>query len=181
MIDHGALAGEVTAYLGLGASLGDRQANIADAISRLQAGDSVRVVAVSPLYESAHIGLRPGDAERFPRHLNGVIRIVTRLSPWELLRRIQDVETAGGRVRQERWGPRTIDIDILVYDSVEMNTDELVLPHPRLAERAFVVLPLRDLDPEMVLSGGRRVSDLAAAPTILSQDIRQVPDHAVFL
>jgi 2-amino-4-hydroxy-6-hydroxymethyldihydropteridine diphosphokinase len=171
-----------TAYLGLGSSLGDRREQLREALRRLKAfGPGVRVVAVSPVYQSPHLGLEPGDAERFPPHLNCVARIETTLSPESLLERAQAVEAAGHRQRSQRWGPRTIDIDILLYDDLILQTDALTLPHPGIAERAFVVRPLADLALDLRLPGGRALADLLQSETIRSQTIERAAADELLL
>src|SRR5207244_341387 len=169
----------VTAYLGLGSSLGDRLANLRDALRRLGAeGTGVRITALSPVYESPHMGLEPGDETRFPPHLNVVVEIVTTLAPEKLLLLAQTVEAAGGRTRDRRWGPRSIDVDLLVYNSVSMRTENLILPHPGLIQRAFVVVPLADIAPDLRLPDGRTVRALLQTETIRSQKIERVhPDE----
>src|SRR5438105_4447470 len=123
MTEHTVLGPDaVTAYLGLGSSLGDRMQNLRDALRRLEnLGPGVRIVAVSPVYESPHMGLEPEDVQRYPPHYNGAVKIETRLSARNLLARAQAVEAAGGRQRSERWGPRTIDVDILLYDDITLD------------------------------------------------------------
>ncbi len=160
------------AYLGLGSSLGDRESHLRAALHRLESlGPGVRVIDVSPVYESPHLGLKPEDAERFPAHLNCVVRIETTLTPEELLQRVRAVEEAGKRQRQQKWGPRTIDVDILLYGNRTLQTESLTLPHPGLAERAFVLRPLADLAPDLRLPDGRAVADLLRAESVRSQRI----------
>ncbi len=167
----------VTSYLGFGSSLGDRWAHLRDALRRMETfGPGLQVTAVSPVYQTPHLGLKPGDDTRYPPHLNLVARIETDLTPDDLLQRIQAVETAGGRQRAERWGPRTIDIDILLYGDTEFRTQALILPHPGLAERAFVVVPLADLAPDLRLPDGRSVAELRVSAPIRSQSIERVED-----
>jgi len=167
----------VTAYLGLGSSVGDRMAHLRDALSRLESfGSGVQVTAVSPVYQTPHLGLNPGDETRYPPHLNITARIETDLSPEDLLRRIHAVEAAGGRQRTERWGPRTIDIDILLYGDREIQTPTLTLPHPGIAERAFVVVPLADLAPDLHLPDGRPLEVLRSSAAIRSQSIERLED-----
>lgn len=167
----------VTSYLGLGSSLGDRQAHLRDALRRLEmTGPGLHVTAISPIYQSPHLGLKPGDDTRYPPHLNLVARIETDLSPDDLLLRIHAVEADGGRLRSERWGPRTIDIDILLYGDAKVRTSALTLPHPGIAERAFVVVPLADLAPDLRLPDGRSAAELRAGAPIRSQSIERVED-----
>jgi 2-amino-4-hydroxy-6-hydroxymethyldihydropteridine diphosphokinase len=165
----------VVAYLGLGSSLGDRLGHLRAALRRLQeTAQGVKVVAVSPIYQSPHLGLEPGDAERYPPHLNCVAKIATALAPEALLARVQAVEAEGGRQRTQRWGPRTIDIDILLYDDRTLRAENLTLPHPGIAGRAFVVLPLFDLAPNLRLPDGRALAELRDSEIIRAQPIERV-------
>jgi len=125
-------------YLGLGSNLGDRQRNLAVALQRL--APLVRVEAVSPLYETAPVG--PADQ---PAFLNAACRAVTGLPPMGLLRHLQEVERELGRRRGERWGPRPIDIDLLLYGGEVIDRPGLRVPHPELANRAFVLAPLAEV------------------------------------
>jgi 2-amino-4-hydroxy-6-hydroxymethyldihydropteridine diphosphokinase len=131
----------VRAYFGIGANLGDRAAALQGAVDGLAAG-GLEVVAVSPVYETAPVG---GPAQ--PDYLNAVVEVETAVSPRELLELAQRVENAAGRVRLERWGPRTLDVDVLLVGELTVDEPDLVVPHPRMAERAFVLVPLADLDP----------------------------------
>jgi 2-amino-4-hydroxy-6-hydroxymethyldihydropteridine diphosphokinase len=161
-----------TAFLGLGSSLGDRVQHLQDAVDRLQCPEAgVEVVRLSALYESPHLGLQPGDDLRYPQHLNAVVQVQTHLSPLDLLAHMQAVEEAGGRQRHVRWGPRTIDVDLLLYGDLTLRTERLTLPHPGLRQRAFVVLPLHDLVPDLQLPDGTPVDRLARSEPILGQKI----------
>jgi 2-amino-4-hydroxy-6-hydroxymethyldihydropteridine diphosphokinase len=130
------------AYIALGANLGDRESSLKEAIRRLDAEAGISVESVSPVYETAPVGYTDQ-----PSFLNMAIRVETRLEPIDLLRRLLAVEQEMGRVRDIRWGPRTIDLDLLVYGDTLLETQELTLPHPRIGERAFVLYPLRDIWP----------------------------------
>jgi len=164
--------GWVTAYLGLGASLGDRLFSLQQAVFRMQADlTRLRVIALSSVYESPHLGAEPGVETGFPSHLNVVAAVITKLAPLELLALVQSIEDAGGRQRGIRWSPRTIDIDILAYGVCRIETDRLTVPHARLGERAFVILPLREIAPEFVLPDGRSVVQLASTDCIRNQEI----------
>jgi 2-amino-4-hydroxy-6-hydroxymethyldihydropteridine diphosphokinase len=145
------------AYLGLGANLGDREATIGQAVELLAATPGIEVVAVSMLLETDPVGY----ADQ-PRFLNGVAACETELTPRTLLDRLLAVEQELGRVRGEgpRFGPRTIDLDLLLYGDDVVDEPGLVVPHPRLAERRFVLEPLHELDPDLTLPDGRRVADL---------------------
>jgi len=145
------------AYVGLGANLGDREATIRRAVELLAATPGIDVVAVSTLRETDPVGY----ADQ-PRFLNGVAALETALAPRALLDRLLAVERELGRVRGEgpRFGPRTIDLDLLLHGDEVVDEPGLVVPHPRLAERRFVLEPLHELEPGLVLPDGRRVSDL---------------------
>uniref|UniRef100_A0A7C2EK41 2-amino-4-hydroxy-6-hydroxymethyldihydropteridine diphosphokinase n=1 Tax=Ammonifex degensii TaxID=42838 RepID=A0A7C2EK41_9THEO len=144
------------AYIGLGSNLGDRENNLRQAVHALRKTPGVTVRRVAPLYRAAPVGVTDQ-----PEFLNTVVEVTTVLSPRELLSCLLETERALGRVRGGRWGPRVIDLDLLLYDAVAINTPDLVLPHPRLTERAFVVVPLSDLVPELSLPGDVTVTALA--------------------
>jgi 2-amino-4-hydroxy-6-hydroxymethyldihydropteridine diphosphokinase len=130
------------AYLGLGANLGDRLAHLQLAVDALARADGVRVVAVSPVYETAPVG---GPEQ--PDYLNAVVAIDTSSTPHALLDLAHAIEAAADRVRTVRWGPRTLDVDVLLVGDERVDEPDLVVPHPRMEERAFVLVPLADLDP----------------------------------
>jgi 2-amino-4-hydroxy-6-hydroxymethyldihydropteridine diphosphokinase len=132
------------AFIGLGSNLGDRRAYLKDAVEGVRAqGD---VVAVSPLYETEPVGGPTGQG----RYLNVVVELATSDSPRRLLERCRALEAAAGRVRSERWGPRTLDADVLLVEGAEVDEPDLTVPHPRLWERRFVLQPLADLAPDLV-------------------------------
>ena len=133
------------AFLALGSNLGDRASNLQSAIDGLARAPGTRVVAISRVYETAPVG----GPEQGP-YLNAVVEVATDLDPHALLTVGQQLERAAQRVRGERWGPRTLDVDVLLYDDLEIDTDDLVVPHPRMWERAFVLVPLRDVAPDLV-------------------------------
>lgn len=144
------------AYVGLGSNLGDRRGLIREALKRLGRIDGVRVLKRSRIIETDPVG-RTGQ----PRFLNAVAEVETKLAPEPLLRRLRDVERALGRVRKRRWGPRTIDLDLLLWDDRSMTTPRLTLPHPRMTERRFVLAPLAELCPGRRVPGtGRTVRGL---------------------
>lgn len=136
------------AYLGLGSNLGDRLGHLQLAVDALARVPGVRVNAVSRVYETAPVGGPPQDP-----YLNAVVAIETKLDPYELLRCCQEIEALAARERGERWGPRTLDIDLLLVDDARLEEDELTIPHPRMWERGFVLAPLRDVAPELVDAG----------------------------
>ncbi|MYZ49240.1 2-amino-4-hydroxy-6-hydroxymethyldihydropteridine diphosphokinase [Propylenella binzhouense] len=138
----------IRAVLGLGANLGDRMANIAAALERLSALARVRMIGISALYESP-----PWGVTDQPAFLNAAALVETDLDPHALLDAVLAVEKGMGRTRAERWGPRTIDIDILLYGEIEIAEDGLQIPHARLTERAFALAPLVDLCPEARIGG----------------------------
>ena len=148
------------AYVGLGANLGDREATIRRAVERLGAEPGIEVVAVSTLRETEPVGY----ADQ-PSFLNGAAVIETGLSPRDLLDRLLGVEQELGRVREarERYGPRTIDLDLLLYGDVAVDEPGLAVPHPRLAERRFALEPLHELDSSLRLPEGRAVRELLAS------------------
>ena len=131
------------AYLGIGTNLGDRQAHLQAAVDGLAATEGIRVVAVSPVYETSPVG---GPEQ--PDYLNAVVAVDTGFTPHELLGVAQRLEAEAQRVRAVRWGPRTLDVDVLLVGDERVDTPDLVVPHPRMTERAFVLVPLADLDPE---------------------------------
>jgi 2-amino-4-hydroxy-6-hydroxymethyldihydropteridine diphosphokinase len=148
------------AILALGGNLGDRKATIKAAIKDINAIDGVTVIAKSPLYES-FAATEDGPDEAAPRYLNGVIEIETTLKPGNLLTEVRKIETAHGRVRLERWGSRTLDIDIITYGSLIKDGKRLTIPHPRAYQRAFVVVPWAAMDPNARLLGHGSVAALA--------------------
>ena len=148
---------EAFAFLGLGSNMGDRLAYLQQAVDLLHARPSVRVDAVSSVYETAPVG----GAEQGP-YLNIAARVATRRSPRRLLAACLGVEQALGRVRAQRWGPRTVDVDILLYDDRVISTRRLKVPHPRLAERPFALIPLLEVAPGMTLPDGRSIASVLA-------------------
>ena len=143
------------AFLGLGSNLGDRLTNLQGAVDLLHGEPGLRVVSSSRVWETAPVGGPPQ-----PDYLNAVIRVETDLSARDLLDVARRVEERLGRVRKERWGARSIDIDVLLFGEETIDESDLVVPHPRLAERAFVLLPLLELVADPVLPDGTRLRDL---------------------
>ena len=141
----------------LGTNMGDREINLERALQLLTSRYDIEVVNVSSIYETAPFGVT--DQEDF---LNLTVAISTSLAPQDLLRACLAVEQAIGRVRIRRWGPRVIDIDILLYNDAIMATAELTLPHLGILQREFVVIPLKEMSPELVLPDGRTVAAAAA-------------------
>ena len=146
-------------FIGLGSNEGDRLESLSKAVRRLAQLPSTRVVQMAPIYETPPVGGPPQ-----PDFLNSVVELDTSLDPRELLRLLQDVERALGRGPDRvRWGPRIIDLDLLLYGEVVLREPELIIPHPRMHERAFVLEPLAQLAPELLHPIFKRtVSDLLA-------------------
>ena len=145
------------AYVGLGSNLGEREATLWKALEGLGATEGIEVVAVSSFRETDPVGVVDQ-----PRFVNAAAALETSLSPRELLERLLDVERSLGRHRavEERWGPRTLDLDLLLYGGESIDEPGLEVPHPRLTERAFVLEPLLELDPDLRLPDGRPLRDL---------------------
>jgi 2-amino-4-hydroxy-6-hydroxymethyldihydropteridine diphosphokinase len=148
--------------LALGSNLGDRAATIRSAVNALDAVAGISVHATSDLVESAAVKLSGVDADA-PRYLNAVALASTTLDPYALLDAVNRIEADYGRVRTERWGDRTLDIDIIDYDGRQLNDERLTLPHPRAGERAFVLVPWAQVDPDARLAGRGPVAELAVA------------------
>jgi 2-amino-4-hydroxy-6-hydroxymethyldihydropteridine diphosphokinase len=150
----------VRAFLGLGSNLGDRRRYLQEAVESLSG-----VVAVSPVYETDPVGGPPGQGP----YLNVVVELETDLGPRELLGVCRRLEAAAGRVRDRRWGPRTLDVDVLWVDGETVDEPDLQVPHPRMWQRRFVVAPLAEVAPDLVPDGAvdraegsvRRVGPLA--------------------
>ena len=149
----------VRAFVGLGSNLGERETTLRAALDRLRAEDGIVVVAVSSFRETDPVGVLDQ-----PRFVNAAAELETSLPPRELLARLLEVERGLGRdrAREERWGPRTIDLDLLLYGDEEIDQPSLTVPHPRLADRAFVLEPLLELDSGLRLPDGRALVELQA-------------------
>lgn len=149
------------AIVAFGANLGDREAAIAAAVRELADTEGVALIAVSPVYESAAIK-DAGVDHAAPGYLNGVVAIETALEPHALLDRLLAIELAHGRERTEHWGDRTLDLDLIDVDGREVADERLVLPHPRAWQRAFVLQPWLDIEPEAELPGHGPIAALRA-------------------
>jgi 2-amino-4-hydroxy-6-hydroxymethyldihydropteridine diphosphokinase len=152
----------VRAWIGIGANLGDAEGNVRVALARLAKLPSTRLEKASSLFRSAPVDADGAD------YVNAVVRLATRLSAQELLTLLHGLEKEFGRERTHRNAPRTLDLDILLYGDSKINTDELVVPHPRMTQRAFVLLPLLQIDPFISLPG------LGPAHTFVSSVAGQV-------
>jgi 2-amino-4-hydroxy-6-hydroxymethyldihydropteridine diphosphokinase len=146
------------AYVGLGTNIGPREVTLQRALGLLARAEEVDVLAVSQLRETDPVGVVDQ-----PRFLNGVAEVETTLPPRALLDLLLEVERALGRVREERWGPRTVDLDLLVYGTETVDEPGLRVPHPRLHERRFALEPLAELNPDLEVPGLGPVSEALAA------------------
>ncbi|MEM9028548.1 MAG: 2-amino-4-hydroxy-6-hydroxymethyldihydropteridine diphosphokinase [Pseudomonadota bacterium] len=157
-------AGQASCLIALGSNLGCRLSNLRSAVAELHSDGDVSVRAVSKLYQTSPIG-GPEDQGAF---LNAALLAETRLAPDELLARLHRIEDARGRKREVHWGPRTLDLDLLTYGDLTMDTSELSLPHPRLHVRRFVLVPVCDIAPELTHARtGRTMHDhLADLPAV---------------
>lgn len=144
-------------FIGLGSNLNDPIEQLDQAVTALQGAHGISLLAVSGYYETAPMG---GPEQ--PHFVNAVVECSTDLTPLVLLQRLQAIENRQGRTRTEHWGPRTLDLDLLLYGDEEIATETLTVPHPRLTERAFVLVPLADLAPDLIVSGRPLTSWLEA-------------------
>jgi len=145
-----------TAYIGIGGNLGDARATVEDALRRLAQLPHTILCAQSPLYRTAPVDAGGGD------YVNAVAQLFTSLTPHDLLQALQDIEQAHGRQRPYRNAPRTLDLDILLYGDLIIADDVLTVPHPRMVQRAFVLIPLLDIAPAVAIPGIGAVRDLRA-------------------
>mgnify|MGYP003614852357 FL=1 len=141
--------------IGLGSNLGERECQLEQALQRLEQAGDLRIVSVSNLYETKPVG----DTDQ-PEFLNMAARLETLLTPLDLLKRCLAVENEMGRLRTRRWGPRIIDIDLLEYDARRVRLTELILPHPEIVNRGFVLIPLNDIVPELMLENEKTVAEM---------------------
>lgn len=146
----------VRAYIGIGSNLNNPVAQLQQAFQGLAELPASRLIARSPLYRTAPVGGPAGQ----PDYVNAVAALDTALNPDELLTALQAMEIQQGRVRTVRWGPRTLDLDVLLYGSLQRDDLRLILPHPRLHERAFVLYPLYDLAPDLMIPGRGSLTEL---------------------
>lgn len=164
------------AWLSLGSNQGDRLRHLREAVRQLHTSQ-VQVVRCAGVYETEPVGY---DTPQ-PFYLNTVVQVQTLLEPFALLEHVMAVEQAGGRVRTYYGSPRTIDIDIVLYEGVQMQTDRLTLPHPRMHERAFVLVPLLEIAPELTLPDGTPIRDLLLQPEVQAQKLWKVTDANISL
>lgn len=150
------------AYIGLGSNLADPVTQLQAALAALDQIPGTRCVRHSSLYRSAPLGSKNQRRKGQPDYINAVAMLDTRLTALELLRELQAIEHRQGRVRgAERWGPRTLDLDLLMYGDVRSESEALALPHPRMHERSFVLYPLHEIAPELEVPGQGSVFSLA--------------------
>lgn len=142
------------AYLALGSNIGSRLENIRSAVDMIGADISCRVEKKSSFYLTKPVGV-----EDQPDFVNAVVSVETSLTPRELLVFCKDIELKLGRTKTFRWGPRVIDIDVILYDDVTIEEDDFVIPHPRMMERSFVLVPLAEIEPGTILPGGITVEE----------------------
>lgn len=147
-----------SACIGLGANLGDPVTTLQSAVASLQDLPDTRVIALSGFYRSAPLG--PAGQ---PDYVNAVARLATRLTPHDLLDALHAIENRHGRIREMRWGARTLDLDLLLYDKDEIHTTSLIVPHIELKNRNFVVIPLLEVCPDLILPDGTILADLPSA------------------
>jgi 2-amino-4-hydroxy-6-hydroxymethyldihydropteridine diphosphokinase len=166
--------GGTPAILSLGSNLGDRERNLRDAVADIAALPGVSLLGTSGLVETAALKPEGVDASA-PAYLNAVARVNTTLSPTELLARLNEIESRHGRVREVRWGDRTLDIDVVTFGDLVQDGPTLTLPHPRAAERSFVLVPWLELDPAAELPGIGRIDGLPAA----AADVSRYPAEAL--
>ena len=153
---------EADAVIAVGSNLGDRTAMFNAAVRALAEADGIEVTAISTPIES--VAVRPdGDDGDAPAYLNAIVLVRTRLAPHALLSLLHDIENDNGRVRDERWGDRTLDLDLIDYAGMQLSTADLTLPHPRAHERTFVLGPWAEIAPDAELPGHGRIAYLLAA------------------
>lgn len=143
------------AYIGMGSNLSGPIKQVQIAYRSINEIESIRCIALSPLYQSKAVG--PGEQ---PDYINAVAKLSTSLTPLALLDALQGIEQQQKRIRQQHWGPRTIDLDILLYNQISCNSERLVLPHPHMTVRNFVLAPLLDIEPDLTMPSGQTVRAL---------------------
>ncbi|HEY7854273.1 MAG TPA: 2-amino-4-hydroxy-6-hydroxymethyldihydropteridine diphosphokinase [Aquiluna sp.] len=149
------------AILSLGSNLGERKQTLEAAIRQISATKGVKLVNQSAIYESVALTDSGYDPEQ-PSYLNAVVQVETSLKPKALLKVLNEIENDFGRIRLQRWAPRTLDIDIITFGHELVETKNLIVPHPRAFERSFVLVPWLEIDPDAILPGRGRVSELVA-------------------
>lgn len=167
-----------SALIGLGANLGDRQATLTAAVAKLRRHPCISELKASSLYETEPVGFLDQ-----PKFLNAVVAVKTSLDPEALLQLLMQIESEFGRERRERWGPRTLDLDLLDFAGEQRNSASLTLPHPRMLERAFVTLPLQELLNTITDSSGldwHKLRERLAGSTPETHDVRWFASPEIF-
>lgn len=159
----------VISYVGIGSNIGDRESHLRLSLKELAALPTIEIGDVSSIYETAPVGVT--EQQDF---LNLVVLVRTTLPPNELLDILQGIENKMGRVRTVRWGPRVIDLDLLVYGGERIALPELTVPHPRLFERAFTLVPLAEIAPELIIPGASRTTKDLAEKFLGDGNIRRI-------
>lgn len=157
------------AYLSLGSNIGDKKHNLDNAIKLIKNNPSISQVIVSSFYETAPVGYLDQDV-----FMNIAVEIITSLDPYKLLEFCHEIEESLKRIRLIRWGPRTIDVDILLFDDIISDDEKLIIPHPRMTERAFVIVPLYDLNKELIINS-IAIKDIYSS--LNKEDIRKIADE----
>ena len=157
-----------TSYLGIGGNIGDTKANIKDTIEFLKDNENIKVTRLSSLYETEPVGFT--DQDWF---LNIVVEVKTSLKPFELLKYCQQIENELKRERTIRWGPRTIDVDILLYEDYSSDSEILTVPHPRMTQRAFAMVPLYEINKNLIING-QKIKDIVS--NLKGEEIKKVND-----
>lgn len=160
------------AYIGLGSNLASPASQLKQALLAIARIPHSQLTHVSSFYRSSPVGGPPDQ----PDYLNACACLLTRLAPEALLDHLQQIENAHGRVRTVRWGARTLDLDILLFGDYQLQTDRLSIPHPRLTERAFALLPLLEIAPDLPLPDGRPLAGFKAQ--LADQSLWQLPDSS---
>lgn len=158
------------AYIGLGSNIEDPRTQISTALVKIHSHEQISIQHCSHLYTSAPMG-----PQNQPDYINAVIKITTALTPIELLDVLQDIEQQHGRKRiGERWGPRTLDLDIILFNNLKMDNDRLTIPHNGLAQREFVLVPLFEIEPDMIMHNGKTIASWVAQCSF--ERLRRLPD-----
>lgn len=162
---------DANTYIGLGSNLGDKHKHLQQALTAMDAHPQMQVLAVSPFFRSAPVGVLEQ-----PDFINAVAQVRTQLAPYDLLAALQAIEHAQARVRTQVWGPRTLDLDILLYEDLVLQTQDLCIPHAHMRVRGFVLLPLYTLAPELCLPTGESLCQLLSE--IDTQDLQMLNNLA---
>jgi 2-amino-4-hydroxy-6-hydroxymethyldihydropteridine diphosphokinase len=152
-------------FIGLGSNIGPKRQNIKNAGEKIAALEGVEIINESSLYNTSPWGKT--DQQDF---INQVVELETNLSPWKLLNELQQIEIKMGRQRLEKWGPRTIDLDILLYGDEIIESEELTIPHPYIGKRLFVLVPLEEINSELIFPDGTRIKEVLDRAEVRERD-----------